>query len=109
MAELRTITVCQAELCQNRGSKTVMHRLQTRWEELYKDKYPNLRIEAGDCSGDCEWGPVVTVNDSIILRHVDKEMAERLLENPDEMLGEGMHVLEQDRDTFDRIIGGDLF
>ncbi len=86
-----------------------MYRLQTQWEESYKDTYPDLLIEAGDCSGDCEWGPIVTVNDSIILRHFEKESVEELLQNPSQMLGEVMHVLEQDRETFDRIIAGDLY
>lgn len=109
MSELRKIMVCQNTTCQDKGSKTVLHRLNTRYVEQYGDMYPDLRIEAGDCNGDCEWGPIVKVNDSMVLRNVDKELVEQLLQHPEQILGDVMHVLEKDRETFDRIIGGELF
>lgn len=86
-----------------------MHRLQSLFEEQYKNVYPGLQIEAEDCMGDCEQGPIVRVNDSFLLREVDNQTVQRLLEHPEEVLGQVMHVLEQDRETFERIIHGDLF
>jgi len=106
---LRTIEVCQNITCQNKGSKAILHRLQTLYTEQYASQYPDLRIEEGDCKGDCEFGPIVRVNDSIVLREVEKEQAEQLLQNPESVMGDVMHVLEQDRETFERIIGGELF
>lgn len=109
MAELKIIEICQSEMCQNKGAKSVKHILETVWKEKYQEQYPDLRIIDGACSGDCEWGPVIKVNDSITLREVDRDMVERLLQDPEVMLGEVMHILEQDRETFDRIIEGELF
>lgn len=106
---LRKVCVCQNMTCQNKGSKLVLNRLQSAWKEHYAQKYPQLQIVAGDCMGDCEMGPVIKVNDSTILRLVDTHKVEELLENPEQVLGEIMHVLEQDRETFERIVAGDLY
>jgi NADH:ubiquinone oxidoreductase subunit E len=106
---LRTITVCQNAGCQQRGSKSVLYWFEKMHEEQYKKNYPTLKIEAGDCGGDCELGPIVRVNDSVVLRYVDKDQVEELMAHPETMLGEVMHVLEKDRETFDRIIKGELF
>ncbi len=108
MSELRTIEVCQAELCQNKGSKQVMQRLKELSEGDYLERYPKLRVVPFDCNGDCEMGPIVNVNDSMHLREVDIAMVDNLMENPDSVLGEVMHVLEKDRGTFERIIGGEI-
>lgn len=59
--------------------------------------------------GDCEQGPIVKVNDSLLLRGVDNQTALQLLQDPESVMGQVMHVLEQDRETFDRIIKGELF
>jgi len=106
---LRKISVCQNTTCQNKGSKAVFNRLTSLYSEEFKQKYPDLHIEVGDCMGDCEQGPIVKVNDSLLLRHVDNQTAEQLLRDPESVMGQVMHVLEQDRETFDRIIGGQLF
>lgn len=105
---LRKITVCQNGTCQNKGSKSVLHRLQQLYEEQYQKEYPNLQIQAGDCMGDCELGPIVKVNDSLILRQCEKETMDKLLSDPNSVMGEVMHVLEKDRETFERIVGGEL-
>lgn len=78
-------------------------------EEGYYEKHPDLQIEGGDCMGDCEQGPIVKVNDAVLLRHADKEKARQLLDDPEAVLGEVMHVLDEDQDTFNRILSGDLF
>ena len=109
MVELRKIMVCQNTTCQNKGSKSVLHRLETLYAERFSDVYPKLIISPGDCNGDCEHGPVVKVNDSVMLREVDNQMAEQLMENPESLIGQVVHVLEQDRETFDRIIQGELY
>lgn len=106
---LRTIIICQNEACQTKGAKSVQQKLESLYEEEYEETYPDLKIAAGDCMGDCEMGPIVKVNDSIILRNVNEATAEKLLSDPKAVLGEVMHVLEEDRDTFDRIIKGELF
>lgn len=106
---LRRIAVCQNTTCQNKGSKAVLNRLTSLYNEEFKQKYPGLNIEPWDCMGDCEQGPVVKVNDSLLLRGVDNQTALQLLQDPESVMGQVMHVLEQDRETFDRIIGGDLF
>lgn len=106
---LRKICVCQNTTCQNKGSKAVLNRLTTLYAEEFTGKYPNLQIEAGDCMGDCEQGPIVKVNDSLLLRGVDNQTAVQLLQDPESVMGQVMHVLEQDRETFDRIIKGELF
>lgn len=87
----------------------MQHILEEIYADDYEAAYPDLRIESGDCHGECERGPIVRVNDSIVLREVDEEMAQKLMTDPESILGEVMHVLEQDRETFDRIIEGDLF
>lgn len=109
MAELRKIVVCQNVTCQNKGSKSVLHRLQTQYEERFQEVYPDLRIEEGDCNGDCEQGPIVKVNDALLLRNVDPQRAQELLERPQDVLGDVMHILEEDRQAFDRILNGELF
>ncbi len=106
---LRKISVCQNTTCQNKGSKAVLHRLTALYAEEFKEKYPDLRIEACDCIGDCEQGPIVKVNDSLLLRGVDNQTALQLLQDPQPVMGQVMHVLEQDRETFERIIRGELF
>lgn len=110
MSELRTIEVCQAEGCQAKGAKHVMFRLKNLMETTDAgNKYPDLRIQWGSCNADCEFGPIVRVNDSVALREVTPEMIEGLIDNPDAMMGEVMHVLENDRETFERIIDGQLW
>lgn len=109
MTPLRKIEVCQNTTCQDKGAKGVMQYLESRYEEKYKEAYPDLMIIDGDCMGDCEQGPIVKVNESMVLREATKEMMERLLENPEDVLGEVMHVLEQDREIFERIIDGELY
>lgn len=110
MSELRTIEVCQAEGCQAKGAKHVMFRLKNTMETGNgAEKHPDLRINWGGCQGDCEFGPIVRVNDSVVLREVTPDMIEQLIENPDAMMGEVMHVLENDRETFERIIDGQLW
>lgn len=86
-----------------------MHRLENLYSEQYKSQYPNLQIESWDCMGECELGPIVKINDTIVLREVQKEQVDELFSNPEAVLGEVQHVLEQDRETFDRIIHGELF
>lgn len=105
---LRKIVVCQNTVCQNKGSKAVLHRLQRVYEERFRSVYPDLQIEAGDCMGDCEQGPIVKINDSFLMRNVDNQQAQQLIENPESVIGEVMHVLEKDRETFDRIINGEI-
>jgi NADH:ubiquinone oxidoreductase subunit E len=109
MAELRKIVVCQNVTCQDKGSKGVLQQFQTDYDEQYREKYPDLKIEAGDCNGDCEQGPIVKINDALLLRGVDTARAKDLLERPQDVLGDVMHVLEEDRQTFDRILNGELF
>lgn len=109
MSSLRTIIVCQNETCQARGAKGVLHRLQEQYNNTFSEQYPQLRIQEGDCMGECEMGPIVRVNDSIVLRQVNEALVDQLLQDPESIIGDVMHVLEQDRDTFDRIIRGDLF
>lgn len=87
----------------------MQHIFEEQYEQKFEETYPDLLIESGDCQGECERGPIVRVNDSIVLREVDEQMAEKLMNDPESLLGEVMHVLEQDRETFDRIIQGDLF
>lgn len=106
---LRKISVCQNTSCQNKGSKAVLHRLVALQQEEFNGKYPDLRIEGCDCIGDCEQGPIVKVNDSLLLRGVDNQTALQLLQDPQSVMGQVMHVLEQDRETFERIIRGELF
>lgn len=95
--------------CQNKGSKAVLNRLQNVWKEQYAEKYPTLQIIASDCMGDCEQGPILKVNDSMLIRLADQSTAEQLLKDPETVLGQVMHVLEKDRDTFERIINGELY
>lgn len=109
MIELKKITVCQSTVCQDKGSKGVLHRLEKQYAERFSEVYPDLIIEPGDCQGDCEQGPIVKVNDSILLREVDNQMAQEILEDPDGVLSDLMHVQEDDRETFERIINGDLY
>ncbi|MCW1930445.1 MAG: (2Fe-2S) ferredoxin domain-containing protein [Candidatus Kerfeldbacteria bacterium] len=106
---LRKIAVCQNTVCQNKGSKMVLNRFQSLLKERYADKYPNLHIVAWDCMGDCEMGPVVKVNDSTLLRLVDQDTVDKLMADPETVIGQVMHVLEQDRETFERIVSGDLY
>jgi NADH:ubiquinone oxidoreductase subunit E len=106
---LRKISVCQNTTCQNKGSKAVLNRLTALYNEEYQKTYPDLRIEPYDCMGDCEQGPIVKVNDSLLLRGVDNQTALQLLQDPESVMGQVMHVLEQDRETFERIIKGELF
>lgn len=86
----------------------MLHRLENVYAERFTEAYPDLRIEAGDCNGGCEQGPIVKINDSVLLREVDNQTAQRILEDPESVLGDVMHVLEQDRDTFERIVGGEI-
>ncbi len=109
MSELRKIVICQSDACQGRGSKNVLHRLQSLYADKGKGLYPNLLILTEDNCGDCEQGPIVHVNDSTVLRRVDTAMIEELFKDPEAVLGSVMHVLAEDRQTFDRIVGGDLF
>lgn len=106
---LKQINVCQGMMCQNKGAKSILHRLQTQYREHHQTEYANLHIDACECVGDCEQGPIVRVNDSIILRQMDNVKSKQLLEKPSEIVGEIVHVLEEDREVFDRIIKGDLF
>ncbi len=108
-AELRTIMVCQAPVCQDKGSKGVLHRLQTVYKDRFTSVYPKLQIVAGDCNGGCEEGPIVKVNDAVLLREVDNHAAQEILENPSVVLGEVIHVLEEDQEAFDRIASGELY
>lgn len=109
MSELRRIEVCQDEGCQAKGGKHVMFRLQNLLETEAKGKYPTLQVTWGSCQGDCEFGPIVRINDSVVLREVEPDSMDRLLDNPDTLMGDIMHVLEKDRETFNRIIGGELW
>lgn len=79
------------------------------YAERFTAVYPNLQIIEWDCNGDCEQGPVVKVNDSVLLREMDNQRAQQLLEDPEAVLGQVMHVQEEDRDTFERIISGELY
>lgn len=106
---LRKVCICQSTTCQNKGAKALMHRLTALYQEQYTAEYPDLRILPADCMGDCEQGPIVKVNDSILLREVDHQKAQQLLADPQSLLGQVMHVLEQDRATFERIINGELY
>src|SRR3989339_347573 len=103
---LKKITICQNTVCQNKGSKAILQRLESLYEEKYKAIYPQLRIERGDCLGDCEQGPIVRVNDAIFLRNVNNQQIQQLLDHPEEVLGTVQHVREQDREIFERILGG---
>lgn len=103
------IQVCQATVCQNKGSKGVLHRLQTVFQERFMEKYPQLVIESFDCMGDCEQGPIVKVNDRLLLRNMDNYKAQQLLEDPETFLHDVVDVHENDHVVFDRIASGDLF
>lgn len=107
MSELRKIVVCKAPECQNKGSKQIKQLLVDLYTNQYTERYPKLLIDDGVCQGDCERGPIVYVNDTVWLSEVDKETAQQLLEEPESLLGDVMHVLEKDRDTFERIISGE--
>lgn len=109
MSSLRTIMICQNEICQARGSKKILQYTQKKWSESFSRTYPDVLIKEWNCSGDCEMGPIVQVNDSIILREVQESTIDQLLSDPQRVLGGVLHVLEQDRDAFERIIHGDLF
>lgn len=109
MSELQKISVCQNTTCQNRGSKSILYRLQRMYTDQYAETYPSLCIEAGECMGDCEQGPVLKINDAVLLRNVDNKKAEELLQNPQAVLGEALHVLQEDRETFDRLLNGELY
>ncbi len=109
MSLLRKISVCQNATCQDKGSKSVLTVAERFYDEKMKQDYPELIIESGDCMGDCEQGPVVRVNDTIVMRKVDTDKIKQLLEDPEGTLGEVRHIQEQDRETFERIIGGELF
>jgi len=100
--------VCQSAVCQDKGSKGVLHRLETVYNERFQEKYPDLRIEVGDCNGGCEQGPIVKINDSVMLRNVDNQTAQQILEDPESVMGDVMHVLQEDRETFERIISGEI-
>lgn len=106
---LRSIAICQSTVCQNKGSKAVLSRAQALFKEKYAEAYPKLLIVASDCAGECELGPIVKVNDSTILREVDQQKIEELFAHPEAVLGKVMHVLEQDRETFERIVAGELY
>lgn len=108
-AALRKIVVCQNTVCQNKGSKSVLHRLESLYEEQYREQYPKLQIISGECMGECDQGPNIQVNESIWLRDFDTKQAEELMKNPEAVLGQVMHVREQDRETFERIITGELY
>lgn len=101
--------VCQAPVCQDKGSKGVLYRLQTVYKDRFTSVYPKLQIVPGDCNGGCEQGPMVKVNDAVLLREVDNQAAQEILEDPSAILGEVVHVLEEDRGTFDRIVSGELY
>lgn len=109
MTTLTTIEVCQAPICQQKGSKTLLHRFHEEYATRFRDAYPELRIVAFDCNGECEQGPIVKINETLLLRHVEKEQVRGMLENPESMIGDVQHVLEKDRETFDRIVDGDLY
>lgn len=109
MIELTTIAVCQAPMCQEKGSKTILLRLHEQYAAEFQTTYPGLQITAGDCQGECETGPNVRVNDAFLLKNVDKDKAKLLLENPDILLGEIQHVQEKDQETFQRIVSGELY
>ena len=109
MIQLTSIAVCQAPLCQEKGSKTILLRLHERYASEFQSVYPNLHITAGDCQGECETGPNVRVNDEFLLKAVDKDKAAMLLESPDILLGEIQHVQEKDQETFQRIVSGELY
>ncbi len=109
MTDLQTIMVCQAPVCQQKGSKTILLRLHEQYAAHFQDVYPGLQITGGDCGGECENGPVVRVNDVVILKEVDKDRAKMLLESPDVLLGEIQHVQEKDQATFERIVSGELY
>jgi NADH:ubiquinone oxidoreductase subunit E len=109
MIELKTIAVCQAPMCQEKGSKTILLRLHEQYAAQFQSVYPNLQITGGDCQGECETGPNVRVNDQFLLKEVDKDKAKMLLENPDILLGEIQHVQEKDQETFQRIVSGELY
>lgn len=106
---LTTIEVCQSTVCQNKGSKGVLHRLQKVFQERFTTTYPALEIRTFDCMGDCEQGPIVRVNERIVLRHMDNYKAQQLLEDPASILGDAVDVHAQDTQTFDNIVNGDLF
>lgn len=107
---LRKILICQNTGCQSRGSKLLKHRvLELLDEEGYRKQYPNILVGDWDCSEDCELGPIIKVNDSVLLRHAEKEDIENLFQDPESVLGEIMHVLEDEREAFERIIEGELF
>lgn len=110
MSELRKIVICQSLACQGRGSKQVLHRLRDLLEtDVVRKRYPKLIINTQENCGDCEQGPIVYVNDSIVLRRVDADQISELIDNPSSVLGGVMHVLEQDRETFERIVEGELY
>lgn len=106
---LKSISVCQRTTCQNKGSKILLQEVETLYSSQYQDAYPELKIEPGDCMGDCEMGPIVIVNGNIILRQVTSDTVRTLLENPEAVLSDVQHVQEEDRETFERIIQGGLY
>lgn len=109
MSVLRKINICQASTCQDKGSKVILHIVDKLITEEYKEQYAKLQVTTQDCMGDCEQGPIVKVNDSYILREVDNEKIKELLADPEKILSEVSHVQEKDRETFERIIDGELF
>ncbi|MFH1425986.1 MAG: (2Fe-2S) ferredoxin domain-containing protein [Candidatus Kerfeldbacteria bacterium] len=109
MSALTSIAVCQNTTCQNKGSKAILQALLDLYEQKYKEQYPELKIIEGDCNGDCEQGPTILVNKSIVVRKATEDTICRLLENPDDVVGELSHVQEEDKETFERIVQGDLY
>lgn len=109
MAELLKIQVCQAPMCQEKGSKTILHRFHEAYGSKYMNVFPQLQIEAWDCAGECEQGPVVKVNETMLFRQVEKDFVAELFENSAKVLGDVQNVQEKDKDAFDRIIKGELY
>src|SRR3989339_1573592 len=105
---LRKISICQSASCDHQGSEIIFNRLENLYAEKFREQYPNLIIEKVDCLGDCAQGPIIKINDAIVLRNFEKEKVPLLFENPEAVLGKIMHVQDEDREAFERIIGGDL-
>jgi NADH:ubiquinone oxidoreductase subunit E len=96
---IKKITVCNEKTCASRGAEHILSTLQ----KIYSPK--NIRVQPCKCTGHCEQGPNVVIDDEFIIHDARvSTIAEKI---------DGQQYKKMDKLTFEDIAKndflGDLF
>ncbi len=74
--KIHTITICMGSSCFSRGNKTAVKFLQQYLKE--KRLEDEIVLKGAHCMGDCDKGPLIKIDDEIIIYASDSSLEEKL-------------------------------